>query len=292
MAHAAGALPNPDTLESYFNQIKDHELLTRDQEKMLARQYQRADDYHAADRLVRANLRLVVKIAREYYSGSGALALSDLIQEGNLGLVHAVRKFDPDKQTKFSYYASFWIKAFIFKYLMDNYRSVKIGKTQAQRKLFFNLRKTKEKLRQMGIPATPERIARRVGVKASEVEEMEIRMGFEDQSLNEPSRTRSQEQLLDNLTGQNQSAEQTVAKRQMTLMVQNILVKFKSLLDQRELKILELRIVAEEPMTLQTLGDRFGVSRERIRQIEANIIRKLRDYIQSELPDFKNYLVG
>ena len=292
MAQAQRVMFQADILKIYIGEIKDHELLTRDQEKMLARRYQQADDDDAADRLVRANLRLVVKIAREYHSSSSQLSLNDLIQQGNMGLVHALNKFDPDKQTKFSYYAAFWIKAYMLKYLMDNHSSVKIGKTQAQRKLFFNLHKTKEKLKSKGLPTTPEQIASYVGVKTAEVIEMEKRMGQKDQSLDEPSRTRDREQMIDSLEAEDESVDDTIARMEMTAMLRNVINTFKNHLTRRELEILEKRIIAREPLTLQNLGDRFGVSRERIRQIEAKIIGKLRIYLQAKMPDFQYYLAG
>lgn len=282
-----------DALSQYYSEISNHELLTKDQEKKLANRFIRLEDEAAAERLVKANLRLVVKLARDYGGSGDREALSDLIQEGNLGLVHAVRHYDPEKKTKFSYYATFWIKAYMFKYLMNNYSTVKIGTTQAQRKLFFNLKKTREKLRKKGLSATPEQIATQLGVKPFEVEEMTSRMGQKDKSLNAPSRTRETEQLLDSIDDDGQmSAEDKVAGMQMRLLVRSMLAKFKPNLDQRELDILERRIVAQEPQTLKTLGDSYGVSRERIRQIEASIIQKLRNYFQTEIPDFQLYMAG
>lgn len=292
MARTINDFSQPDSLGRYFREIKDHELLTKDQEIRLVRRYRQSNDHAAADRLVRANLKLVVKIARDYYVNMGRFPLSDLIQQGNMGLVKAVNKFDPDKNTKFSYYASFWIKAYIFQYLLDNYSSVKIGKTQAQRKLFFNLRKTKEKLRSRGLPTTPEQIARKVGVKVTEVEEMEKRMGYQDQSLNAPWGTRSQEQMVDHLKANGESVEEKLAGRQLVGLVRRIIAEFKAHLSRREQEILERRIIAPDPLTLQKLGDCFGVSRERIRQIEKNIIRKLRNYFSAQVPDFQSYLTG
>lgn len=290
MKQTANHLSQFNILNSYYSEIKGHELLSRQQEKALARQYRDNGDEAAAERLVRANLRLVVKIARDYCGNNDRYALSDLVQEGNLGLVHAVRHYNPGKGTKFSYYASFWIKAYILKYLMNNYSSVKIGTTQAQRKLFFNLQKTKEKLLGEGLPVTPEAIAKQIGVKRSEVEEMDARMGHEDRSLNAPSRGREHEQMLDSIRGDGDSVEESVAGLQVRQLVHTLLARFKPSLDGREQDILERRIVALEPLTLKKLGDRYGVSRERIRQIEANILRKLRLFFKSEVADYHSYL--
>ena len=292
MTQVAHGIQAKDSMDAYFCQIKDHELLTKEQEHKLVLRYQHSEDYDAAERLVRANLRLVVKIARECYNRGGRFPLNDLIQQGNLGLMYAVNRFDHRKKTKFSYYATFWIKAFIYKYLIDNYSSVRIGKTQAQRKLFFRLGKTKEDLRRNGLPVTSERIANRIGVKADEVEQMESRMGQQDQSLNVPCHMRTKEQLIDQLEDDYDSVEDTLANRQLHSLLHRIIAKFKSKLNARELDILELRIVAQDPVTLQKLGEHFGVSRERIRQIEGNIIKKLRSYLKAEIPDFEYYLAG
>lgn len=292
MTQTANAFSKADSLSQYFREISNHELLTRNQEKKLARRYLNHADEAAAERLVRANLRLVVKIAKKYHNQGDRYALNDLVQEGNVGLVHAVRHYDPDKKTKFSYYAAYWIRAYILSYLMKNYSSVKIGTTQSQRKLFFNLKKTKEKLRRKGVPTTADQIARYVGVKTSEVEEMEQRMNQNDKSLNAPLRIGDHGQLIDHLKVEDESLEETIAGEQMHQLVRNLLARFKPSLDGREQDILNERIVAEEPLTLKKLGDRYGVSRERIRQIEANIIRKLRNFFRTEVSDFHLYMAG
>ena len=292
MKNSANTMSFNDTLSAYFKEISNHELLTREQERDLSNRITKHNDQSAAERLINANLRLVVKIAKNYHSHSDRYALSDLIQEGNLGLVHAVRHFDPAKNTKFSYYAAFWIRAYILSYLMKNFSSVKIGTTQSQRKLFFNLKKTREKLRRQGLQATTEQIAEYVGVKPSEVEEMETRMSHRDKSLNAPLRTEGQGQMIEHIKVENESIEETVAGMQMHSLVKQLLARFKPSLDRRERDILEERIVAEEPLTLKTLGDRYGVSRERIRQIEGNIIRKLRHFFRTEISDYNAYMAA
>jgi RNA polymerase sigma-32 factor len=267
-------------------------MLDRDEEKRLALKYRQYNDQQAAHRLIQANLRLVIKIARDYYNGNGRITLSDLIQQGNLGLVKAVKNFDPQRKTKFSYYASFWIKAYIFKFLLDNWSSVKIGTTQAQRKLFFNLKKIRERLKKEGRHPTPELIARRLGVKANEVIEMSNRMESLDMSLNEPSRTRLSEEMIDSLASENRSAEESLAGQELKVLLKDTATKFKTSLNGREAEIFEQRIFSNKPMTLQTLGEQFGISRERVRQIEGNIIRKLRSYMRREVPDFEYYLAS
>jgi RNA polymerase sigma-32 factor len=279
-----------EPLHIYWNEVQKHRLLDRDEEKQLARQYRNHKDNQAAERLIQANLRLVIKIARDHYHGDGRITLDDLIQQGNLGLLHAVNNYDPDKKTKFSYYASFWIKAYIFKYLLDNWSSVKIGTTQAQRKLFFNLKKMRLQLKREGLRSTPERIAKRLGVREREVVEMDNRMQFQDMSLNQPSRARLSEEMVDTLASGNRSAEESLAGQELKTLLKDTAGRFKSSLNGREAKIFERRIFSKKPLTLQTLGEQFGISRERVRQIEGNIINKLRSYMRSEMPDFDHYL--
>ena len=281
-----------DGLTNYLHTIKGHELLTRDQERMLAGQYQDQGDIDAGQRLVQANLRLVVSIAVGIHRFSSRYALEDLIQQGNMGLVHAVEKYDGRKKTKFSYYATFWIKAYIYQYIMNNYSIVKIGKTQAQRKLFFNLHKTKQALYRQGLDATPSQIAERIGVTPREVTEMDNQTAHRPLPLNAPVNSDSREQRSDHFIIEEASAEDQLADHQMVEILHQILDKFKQHLDDRELAILEQRIVSEEPSTLQSLGDYFGVSRERIRQIEKYIIADLRKFFKNQIPDFNSYLVN
>jgi len=277
-------------LSIYLREVRQYDLLSRKKEEELARRYREENDLNAAQNLVQSNLRLVVKIARDFRNGK-MINLADLIQEGNLGLVHAVRKFDPAKKAKFSYYASFWIKAYIFKFILNNWSYVKIGTTQAQRKLFFNLKKTKNALAKEGLDPTPARIAARVGVTEAEVVQMEQRMQGRDDSLNEPVRSRVNEEQIDILSSDDdESVEDRVADKQMRELVKQKALQFKSLLNPREADIFDKRIFASRPMTLQKLGERYGISRERVRQIEGNILKKLRDYFKGSIPDYELYL--
>ena len=273
--------------QRYFRDMQNHDLLDRDEEKELARRYRRDNDQEALRRLIKGNLRLVVKIAKEFWTRSG-VSLLDLIQEGNVGLIRAAKKFDPAKQTKFSYYAGFWIKAHIHKYLMDNYRTVRVGTTQPQRKLFFNLRKTRSRLSRMGIDPTPGAIARELNVPRKDVIEMQQRMDHPDLSLNAPLHDRESGEQMDRLRSHSPSAAEKFENRQLRLLVRRSTQRFKKEhLDPREQAILDQRILANRPDTLQTLGKQFGVSRERIRQVEKRIIEKLRKYLFEKLPDMK-----
>jgi RNA polymerase sigma-32 factor len=275
--------------QRYFHDLQNHSLLSRNEEIELSRRYHEKNDQAALGRLITGNLRLVVKIAKDFYK-IGNVPLLDLIQEGNLGLIKAAEKFDPDKQTKFSYYAAFWIKAYIHKYLMDNHRTVRIGTTQAQRKLFFNLKKTHARLSQMGIDPTPEAIAKELKVKAGDVLEMQMRLDHPDLSLNAPLRDTAQGERLDRIRANAPSAAKKVENHQFISLVRNKTSQFKSKhLDDREKVILERRILSHDPETLQTLGSQFGVSRERIRQVEKRIIHKLKQYLFKQIPDMKQF---
>ncbi|WP_153303802.1 sigma-70 family RNA polymerase sigma factor, partial [Thermosulfurimonas dismutans] len=213
----------------------------------------------------------------------------DLIQEGNLGLLQAVRKFDPYRGVKFSYYASFWIKAYILKYIMDNWRLVKIGTTQAQRKLFYNLRKEKERLEAMGFKPTPKLLSERLKVKEKEVIEMEQRLAASDMSLESPIKEDSEDTYRDFLADPSPSVEDRIAKDEVLSRFSQILHEFGKTLKDKEKVIFYERLLAEEPLTLQEIGKRFGISRERVRQIEERLIRKLRKYLEERLPDAHNY---
>ncbi len=206
-----------------------------------------------------------------------------------MGLVHAARKYDPSKKVKFSYYASFWIKAYIYKYLMNNHRSVRIGTTQSQRKLFYNFKKVKTKLLQEGIEPTPEEIAKQLNVPKKDVTEMQQRLERPDISLNDPLRNREHEEIGDTLISSSKSVEDKIVKYQLQALLRENARQFKKALDCREKETLKRRILSVQPVTLKTLGNKYGVSRERIRQVESRIIEKLRGYLLKEFPDIERY---
>jgi RNA polymerase sigma-32 factor len=282
-------IPSDSTIKSYFRDMSKYGLLGRGEERSLATRFQASHDQEALRRLVRGNLRLVVKIAKEFQAGSQA-PLLDLIQEGNMGLVRAARKFDPTREVKFSYYASFWIKAYIHKYLMDNHRSVRIGTTQAQRKLFFNLKKTAYALTREGIDPTPGAIAKRLKVPEKDVIEMQQRLSRPDLSLNAPLRGREHEERIDTFADVSDSVEQRVGDTQLQQLVRDNIRRFRKQIDSRDSAILDQRILAADPATLQALGDQFGISRERIRQLEKRIIRQFKTYLSEHIPDIQDYM--
>lgn len=266
-----------DPIQRYLGQIRNHAVLTRDEETELATAYVANPTPMLEQRLVNANLRLVVKIALEYQSSR--LALLDLIQEGNVGLIHAVRKFDPEKKIRLASYAQWWIRAYILKYLMDNYKLVKVGTTQAQRKLFYNLKREKERLRKQGLVPTTALLARSLGVREQDVSEMEVRLSGRESSLDAPMQDGEKGTLGDMLPADETPVEDLLSLREKDHHIRRRLAEFSSQLSGRDLVIWSSRMVAEQPQTLQELGDQFGVSRERARQLEARILRRLSSFL-------------
>ena len=282
------ALVKFDPLQRYLTEISNYKLLTREQEKELGIQVREHGDKEAAYRLVTSNLRLVVKIALEFQR-VWMQNLLDLIQEGNIGLMQAVKKFDPYKNVKFSYYASFWIKAYILKFIMDNWRLVKIGTTQGQRKLFFKLKKEKQKLIDMGFEPKPKLLSERLGVSEREIVDMDQRLDGWDVSLDAPLKEDSDTERIEFLSTETESIEDQVSKKEIEAMLHNKIAEFRKKMTPREIEIFDLRIFSDNPVTLQEIGDRYGISRERVRQVEKNIIKKMREFFKKEIPDFASY---
>jgi RNA polymerase sigma-32 factor len=277
-----------DPLQRYLSEISQYRLLTREEEVELGRRVQEEEDMDAAYRLVTSNLRLVVKIALEFQR-VWMQNLLDLIQEGNIGLMQAVKKFDPYKNVKFSYYASFWIKAYILKFIMDNWRLVKIGTTQGQRKLFFKLKKEKQRLIEQGFDPKPKMLSQRLGVSEREIVDMDQRLDGWDVSLDSPVKEGSDTGRIEFISEGSASAEDRVAKKEIENLLHNKVSEFRKQMTERELEIFNQRIFSDSPVTLQEIGDRYGISRERVRQIEKNVIKKMRDFFKSEIPDFEAY---
>ncbi len=286
---AEKSLAKYDPLQRYLMEISNHKLLSRDREHELAVKIFEHEDRDAAYEMVTSNLRLVVKIALEFQR-VWMQNLLDLIQEGNIGLMQAARKFDPYKNVKFSYYASFWIKAYILKFIMDNWRLVKIGTTQGQRKLFFKLKKEKQSLIEQGFDPKPKLLSERLGVTEKEIVDMDQRLDGWDVSLDAPLTDDSDSEKIEFISYDSESAEEQVSKKQMDNLIHGKIEIFRKLMTKRENEIFDLRIFSDSPATLQEIGDRYGISRERVRQIEKNIITKMREFIREELPDFASYI--
>jgi RNA polymerase sigma-32 factor len=285
---ASKALVKFDPLQRYLSEISRYKLLTREEERELGIRVREHGDKDAAYALVTSNLRLVVKIALEFQR-VWMQNLLDLIQEGNIGLMQAVRKFDPYKNVKFSYYASFWIKAYILKFIMDNWRLVKIGTTQGQRKLFFKLKKEKQKLIEQGFDPKPKLLSERLGVSEREIVDMDQRLDGWDVSLDAPLKDDSDTERIEFLSTDAVSAEDKVAKKEIEVLLHNKIDEFRKNMTDREKEIFDLRIFSDTPVTLQEIGDRYGISRERVRQVEKNIIKKMREFFKQEIPDFSSY---
>jgi RNA polymerase sigma-32 factor len=279
------ALSRTDPLQAYLREVQRHPLLTPEEEKTLTVYYQKNQDVPTAARLVTANLRLVVKLAYEYRRAYKNIM--DLIQEGNIGLMQAVKRYDPYRGVKLSSYAAWWIRAYILRFILNNWRLVKLGTTQAQRKLFFNLNKEKAKLAAMGIEPSAAEIAKRLSVDEKDVVDMDRRLSSGEASLDAPvgdsdGRSVSRIEMLPSMTsGPDAAYEQS----EMGELVHERLRRFSETLKGKDIVIFQKRMVAEDPLTLQELGDEFGISRERVRQLEARLTQKLRTYLQEELGD-------
>ncbi len=276
-------------LQRYLWEIGRYPLLTPEEELRLARLYKKKQDREAAFRLITSNLRLVVKIALEFQN-FWVSNIMDLIQEGNIGLMMALKKYNPEKGIRFSYYAAFWIKAYILKFILDNWRLVKIGTTQAQRKLFYNLYKEKEKLTQLGYEPIPQLIAKRLNVREKDVIEMEQRMGGSEISLDAPLSSDTEDSFQEVIPAQGQTPEEIWADVELKKLVREKVDEFKDRLSEKERDILELRLLADKPLTLKEIGRRHGVSRERIRQIETRLLKKIKEFLKREMLDYEDAL--
>ena len=281
------ALVPYDPFQYYLLEIKRYDLLTKEEETKLAIRVREHNDQKAAYRLVTSNLRLVVKIAMDFHR-YWTKSLLDLIQEGNVGLLQAVKKFDPYRGIKFSYYSSFWIKAYMLKFIMENWKLVKIGTTQTQRKLFFNLAKERDKLIAQGFYPEPKLLAERLDVREEDVEEMTQRLGSGDVSLNAPVGDDGKEEYSSFIPDQSEDIDEKLSEIEGRSILLKKLEEYRERLSEKELDIFDNRIMSEEPLTLQELGDKYNISRERIRQIQARIVNNIKKYLTDEIPDFED----
>ena len=272
-----------DPIAIYLAEIRKYPLLTREQEQELANRYREIGDAKAAEMLVTSNLRFVVKVAAEY-SRFGA-KLIDLIQEGNVGLMHAVKEFNPYRGVRLITYAVWWIRGYIQEYLMRQYSMVRIGTTQNQRKLFYRLQKERDSMLSHGLEATPALLAGRLGVTEEEVETMTKRMSGRDVSLSQPvdSSGSSPASLLDFEPSQIEAVDEQIGHLEEMEVLKDNLERMRPGLNPKETYILEHRILADEPMTLQEIGEHYGVTREAVRQIEARLIGRIRSAVTSSL---------
>ncbi|UCF67008.1 MAG: RNA polymerase factor sigma-32 [Acidobacteriota bacterium] len=270
-----------DPLSRYIQEVKRFPELDPDEERELARRYRETGDPEIAARLITANLQLVVKLALMYRRA--LRNVMDLIQEGNLGLMEALRRYDPEQGVRLSTYASWWIKAYILKFLLDNARLVRVGTTNARRKLLYNLRREQRKLEARGVVPTTKLLAARFGVSEQDVEDVDQALSAHDLSVDMPVSEEGSSTVADLMAAPMPSAEQQVADAEMREKVDRAIDQFRKDLDERDRAILDRRLVADEPLTLQQLGDQYGVTREAMRQAEAKLKKRLAAFLESEL---------
>jgi RNA polymerase sigma-32 factor len=275
-----------DPLRRYLAEISRFVPLSREEEHELAVQYRETDDRETAYRLVTSNLKLVVKIAMIYHKVYRNLL--DLIQEGNLGLIQAVRRFDPFRGTRLPTYAAWWIKAYILKFLLDNTRMVKIGTTNTRRKILMNLNREKRELEAKGIAPTSKMLAENLGVDEDELREVEQGMTGQDISLDAPLSDENRDtHYIDTLRLMEQSVDDKIAHGEFRDLLEKRFAEFAKTLSERERVILTRRLIADEPETLQQLADQYGISREAIRVAEKKLVAKLKKYMIESFGDVR-----
>ncbi len=274
-----------DPVRHYLLEISKYEPLAPEEEQRLARLYRDGQDMEAARQLVTSNLKLVVKIAFLY--NKVYTNLMDLIQEGNLGLLQAVKKFDPDRGTRLPTYASWWIKAYIIKFILDNFRIVRVGTTNDRRKLLMNLRKEKRRLEAQGIAPTPKLIAETLNVSESDVIDVENSIKAHDLSLDAKMSNDSDLYYLETLASTEDLIDEKLAAGELKDFIESKFAEFAEGLSERERVILQQRLIAEEPLTLQAIGDRYGVTREAIRVSEKKLVAKVKEYMKEAFRDVR-----
>ena len=279
-------LRSKDLLSFYLSEVRKYPLLSAEEEKEYAVQFAETGDPEAAERLVTANLRLVIKIAFQYHRQWANVL--DLIQEGNVGLVEALKRYDPYREIRFSSYAQYWIRAMILRFLLDNFRLVRLGSTRAGRKLFFQLKKERDRLIEEGLDPSPKLLAERLGVSEKEVDAVDQHMRAPALSFDAPASEDDEGRTLSEVVRSETtvSPEEDAARNQLGSLVHGKLAEFASeLTEERDKIIWTERMVATDPVPLSVLGQRFGVSKERVRQLEARLKKRLRAFLESELGD-------
>jgi RNA polymerase sigma-32 factor len=279
------ALTPTTTLGRYLAEVRRYPFLSKEEELQLFHEYQQLGTREAAVKLILANLRVSVKIASEY--GLAGLDQMDLIQEGNVGLLQAMKKFDPTKNVRFYAYAAWWVRAFVLRYLLNNFRLVKIGTTQEQRRLFYNLGREKAKLERQGYIPDPKLLADRLNVRERDVVEMGQRLGSWELSLDQPMTEDGAGTFHDLLPAIQTPVDDQLANTQLRLLFRKKLAEFAKTLTEREEDILRNRMLSETPVTLEGLGRKYSITKERSRQIEAKIIKRLREFMKNDIHDFE-----
>jgi RNA polymerase sigma-32 factor len=285
-----GALVTVDSLQRYLADIRRFERLSPKEETDLAIRYQKEGDMSAARRLITGNLRLVVKVALDYRNS--IMSLLDLIQEGNIGLLHALKKFDPARGVRFGTYATWWIKAYILRFILNNWSQVKFATSNARRKLFFNLNREKQRLEAQGFTVGTQLLAESLDVSEEDIRDIEPMISGGDMSLDQPLAEDSDQTAATRLISKEPLPEEVVSEDEFQQMLRQKLAAFAETLKPRERILLERRMLAEEPARLQALGTEFGVTREAVRLMEKKVIGMLRAYLQREMKDLRGFHVA
>ena len=273
------------TLSRYLAEVRRYPFLSKEEELQLFHEYQQLGTREAAVKLILANLRVCVAIASEY--GLAGIDQMDLIQEGNVGLLQAMKKFDPTKNVRFYAYAAWWVRAYVLRYLLNNFRLVKIGTTQEQRRLFYNLRREKAKLERQGYVPDPKLLADRLNVRERDVVEMDQRLGSWELSLDQPMTDDGEGTFHDLLPSAQPPIDDQLADTQLRVLFRKKLAEFAKMLTEREEDILRNRLLSETPVTLEDLGKKYMITKERTRQLEVKIIKKLRELMKKDIQDFE-----
>ncbi len=288
VVRGSDALAPLDPLTAYINEIRQYPELSAEEEKELALHYQDTGDVQAAYKLITNNLMLVVKIAmtfrREWQN------VMDLIQEGNVGLMKAVKNFDPFRGVRLPAYASWWIKAYILKYILDNWRLVRVGTTNARRKLLYNLQKEKAKLEEQGFTATPKQLAEHFGVSEKDVIDVQASLGAADVSMDTPVHPDS-EMTPGKSLSDGQHPAQAIEKSQFHEVLHEKIDAFLEKLKPIEKELFATRILAEDPVSLKEIGEHYNITREAVRQTEQRLLKKFKTYITEHLPEAEHYFM-
>ena len=284
-----GIIP-ADPFRRYLAEVGKYPALTREEEQELARRYRATGDREALFRLVTSNLMQVVRVALSFRRA--ARNLLDLVQEGNLGLLAAIDRFDPELGVRLPTYAAWWIRAYIVKFLLDNVRLVRVGTTNARRKLLRNLRQEKLRLEAAGIEVGPKMLAAHFNVSEDDVMDVERALHAQDVSLDAPLGDSEDRTRGDVMAANEPTVEEDVARRELQAKVRAAIDRFRGGLNERETAILDERLLSEDPATLQAIGDRFGTTREAVRQAEARLMARLKEHLMSEIGDLTSVRIG
>ncbi len=280
---AGEGLVPADPLQYYISQTKQYPPLSKEEERELAIKFKETGDKDAAFRLITSNLMLVVKIAFEFRSQFQNML--DLVQEGNYGLMRAVSKFDPFKGTRLSTYAVYWIRAYMLKFLLDNWRLVKVGTTNVRRKLLYNLRDIEAKLKEGGLDVEPKQLAEHFGASEQDVVDIQQSLGAMDKSIYQPVEEGSSRLVVDILPSSDEDFSEYVSEKQVMERFRDAVEKFKEKLKPSDRDLLDKRILSDEPLTLREIGEEHGVTREAVRQAETRLMKRLKKFLSEELTD-------